>query len=237
MAGVKQALRSILGKLMFDELLVTVVREHGPNFRSLELAGETLRGATCRAGDKIQLMLSDGPRTYTPFAFDAEAGTLQLLAYLHGDSSGSTWARELTVGTSVMAFGPRASLPLTELDGPVVLFGDETSLAVAIALAQHRGARTQVQGIFEVASKAETESALADFDFVPHTLVERGDGTAHFGRVDQALRAVLRPEANLVLTGRAQSIQAVRAALKAHPVAARHSRVKPYWSVGKRGLD
>lgn len=233
MKRVKQALCSIVGKWMSDELIVTAVREHGTRFRSFELAGEALRGVAFRAGDKAQLLLPDGPRTYTPFAFDAQRGTMQLLAYMHGESPGSEWVRELTVGTRVSVCGPSSSLPLTEVDGPVVLFGDETSLALAIALAQHRGPRTRMNAVFEVASRADAEAVLADFEYMPHTLVERREDDSHLDRVGSELRRVIAPASHLVLTGRAQSIRAVRSSFKSQPVPASSRDAVAYWSMGR----
>ena len=45
------------------------------------------------------------------------------------------------------------------------------------------------------------------------------------------------PGADLVLTGNARTIQALRADLKQAPAVHAKQRVKAYWSPGKRGLD
>jgi hypothetical protein len=45
------------------------------------------------------------------------------------------------------------------------------------------------------------------------------------------------PASTLVLTGSAQSIQHLRAAMKARPISNVVQKVKAYWSAGKRGLD
>ena len=68
--------------------------------------------------------------------------------------------------------------------------------------------------------------------------VERKAGDAHLARVHERLRDVLRakPDATLVMTGRAQSIQALRSRLKGDGERAT-PKVKAYWAVGKAGLD
>ena len=68
--------------------------------------------------------------------------------------------------------------------------------------------------------------------------VERTPGDAHLMEVHARLREALgkRPGALLVMTGRAQSIQALKSRFKLEGPAV-SSRNKPYWSVGKTGLD
>jgi ferric-chelate reductase (NADPH) len=239
MATVKKLLGDVLGKLVFRELTVDQARSVAPGFRRLDLSGEGMRGAPFEAGDKVQIMLDGDMRTYTPFAVDRARGALSFLVYSHGDSPGAAWGRRVAVGDRIRVFGPRGSLPLTGLTGPVLLFGDETSFAVARALRDARGG--DVKGtafVFEVTSKAAAAAALAHLELGDAQVVERR-GEAHLDEVELQVRRELaaQPLANLVLTGKAQSIQALRARLKAKPPTYAGQKVKPYWAVGKRGLD
>lgn len=244
MASVKTVLGDLVGRLLFREAVVTGVRDVSPRFRRLTLAGKDLTGIACSPGDKVQLYLPSGDmRTYTPFAYDGARGEYQLLVYLHapdGDTPGASWGRSVAAGARVRLFGPRGSLPLTSLTGPVILFGDETSFAVARTLGE-RASAGPASLVFEVTDAAESRRVLDDLGVGGCELVARREADGHLPAVSERLRAALaaNPGAQLVLTGRAQSIQQVRAALKAQPAApgGAGQKVKAYWSVGKRGLD
>jgi NADPH-dependent ferric siderophore reductase len=134
--------------------------------------------------------------------------------------------------------GPRGSLPLAGLQGPVVLFGDETSFAVAHTLRNLRAGVGGVEQVFEVSSRDESERVLKEFHLSGSAVIERTPGEAHLPAVAERLRAALRqqPGASLVLTGRAQAIQELRSRLRADGVGAAQ-KVKAYWSAGKSGLD
>ena len=119
------SLKGFLGKLIFPELGVTKAEVITASFRRLTLAGASL--TKLAPGDKIQVSLAEGTRTYTPFAFDAAKGSLDLLVYSHGDTPGAKWGRAVAEADRVNVFGPRGSIAIAALAGPVVVFGDETS--------------------------------------------------------------------------------------------------------------
>lgn len=239
MASGKAILGGMLGRFLFRDARVARVRDVSPHFRWMELEGDALRGVSWSAGDKVQVYLpSVGMRTYTPLAWDAARGATQLLVYLHGNSPGAEWGRNARVGDGCQFMGPRGSLALASLQGPVVLFGDETSFAVAHALRNLRAGAEGVEQVFEVSSRDESESVLRELHLSDGAMVERAPGEGHLPAVAEQLGAALkrRPGAHLVMTGRAQAIQALRARLRADGVDAPR-KVKAYWAVGKRGLD
>ncbi len=234
MASVKAVLGETLGRFIFRAATVARVAEVGPAFRRIWLEGEGLRGADWQPGDKARVFLGDaGLRTYTPISWDAARGATELLVYLHSRTPGADWARGLRGGESVQLFGPHRSLSLQ--DGPLVLFGDETSFAVAQSLRENRP-RGQVRTVFEVSRKAECAPALEALGLLGDE-VERAPGDAHLDEVIGRLRELLRGDrARLVLTGKAQTLQTVRARLKSERIPFSPA-VRAYWSVGKRGLD
>lgn len=177
-------------------------------------------------------------RTYTPLAWDSARGATQLLVYLHGNSPGAEWGRDVRVGDRCQFMGPRGSLALSSLQGPVVLFGDETSFAVAHTLRNLRAGADGVEQVFEVSSGDASESVLRELHLSDSALVERAPDEGHLPTVAERLGAALKrhPGAHLVMTGRAQAIQALRARLREEGVSAAQ-KVKAYWSAGKRGLD
>jgi NADPH-dependent ferric siderophore reductase len=236
MASAKTFIGSVLGSFLFHKATVTLVRELSPRFRWLELEGTSLRGEPCEAGDKVQVFLPGiGMRTYTPLAWNSRKGSVAFLVHLHGSGPGADWGRQARAGDEVRFLGPRHSLKLGEQPGPVVLFGDETSFGVAYSL--RTDGKRDVTCVFEVSQRAEVAPVLRELG-LEDTDVERRDGDAHLSEVHERLRAALQrtPGAQLVMTGRAQSIQALKARFKTEG-ASPSGKNKAYWSVGKTGLD
>jgi NADPH-dependent ferric siderophore reductase len=236
MASAKELVGNVLGRLFFHDATVTRVRELSPRFREIELEGAALRSLSWRAGDKVQVATPGmNMRTYTPLHWDTERGATAFLVYLHGSSPGAQWGREARAGASVQFFGPRRSLSLDDHPGATVFFGDETSFGVAHAFKKTRAAQS-FTSVFEVSHPEESAAVLGELGL--EGAVARTAGEAHLAEVHERLRAALQahPEACLVMTGKAQSIQALRGQLKASGLKP-SSRVKAYWSVGKTGLD
>jgi len=228
MASGKGILLSALGRVALTDGVVARVETLAPTLRRLQLGGPALRGASARPGDKLQVVLpSRDVRTLTPIAWDPVAGTCAIIVYVGDRGAASAtplqaWALAVAAGTAVRFLGPQRSLALPNATSALLIVGDETSIGVAAAAAS---AGHQVTALLEVTG-APALAALG----LRAELVERRQGDGH--HADLAARvAALAPAAALVaLTGRAQTIQAVR---RRGLVA----RVVPYWSTGKRGLD
>jgi len=234
------SIRALLAQLVFKEFSVEDVADVSAHFRRFKISGESLRENRSAPGDKVQIMIGDiGPRTFTPFAADANAGTFDILAYVHGDAPAAAWARTTQAGTRFRAFGPRGSLALNSLAGPVVMFGDETSFGAAKSLFDLRGGADGLSFVFESTDTDEAKAVLTELGMSEAAVVRREPGRTHLSELESQLRAALelRGDASLVLTGHAQMIQAVRARLKARPVKHRGQKVKAYWADGKKGLD
>lgn len=241
MASGKGILLDALGGLLLREAVVRAVRDVAAGFRAVELAGPGLQGVTFHLGDKLQVLLPGRDvRTFTPLRWDGEAGVTELLIYHHrpsGDPAptpATAWIRALAVGDRCRFVGPQRSLRLPAA-GPVVLFGDETSGAVARAFAAVPG--VELACVFETSGASELRAALGASVDAP-SLVPREPAEAHLPALVDHLQAALarRAGATLLLTGRAQAIQGVRAGLKARAVSAASSN-RAYWSAGKVGLD
>jgi len=237
MASGKGLLMEALGRLLLRESRVTAVKSVGDRLVSIELSGAGLCGVAWVPGDKVQVLLpSRDARTYTPVRWDSAAGVTELLVYRHpGDTPGTAWSRAVAVGDVCRFVGPQRSVRAPD-DRPVVLFGDETSFAVARALASSLPAG-RVAAVFEVASRADSDASLRSLDLADAVTVERAADGAHHVLVAERLRDALarKAGAELVMTGCAQSIQAVRALIKA--AGAKPGTSKAYWSVGWTGLD
>jgi NADPH-dependent ferric siderophore reductase len=171
-------------------------------------------------------------------SWDTSQGRAEIVAYLHPRSGvptpGADWARTVEKGSACQLFGPQRSLRVDAGTRFVVLFGDETSFGVARALRTVSDTRP----VFEVDDPVEARVVLAGLGIEEPVLVKRASEDSHLDAAAGALRDALdaEPTAPLLLTGRAQSIHAVKAYFKASGRVP-PSRTKAYWSVGKTGLD
>ena len=240
MASFGTVLRDKLSQIVFKALVIAEVRDLSPHFRRFRVGAPWLRGAACAPGDKLQIMINEaGPRTYSPFGHDADSGTLELVAYVHGETPTATWVRSARPGGTLRVFGPRGSLSLASVTGPVVFVGDETSFGTALALQRARAAADGVSYVFEATNVEEADGVLRELGLKGAVTVARQPGHGHLGALERAVRDAFeqRPHARLVLTGHAQTIQGLRKRLKEQPVQSSGQSVKAYWADGKRGLD
>ncbi|AFK56215.1 siderophore-interacting protein [Tistrella mobilis] len=221
---------------------VAAVETLSPHFRLITLEGTALKDVAWTIGQKLQVAMGTGmtARTYTPIFWDAAAGRTQLLAYLHdqdaasGAAPGSRWAAALTAGAGCHVFGPRRSLDLTGAGGPVVVFGDETSFALAASL----GAEGDAEGhLFEVTDVAASRLVLARMGLNGARVIGRQAGDTHLAVAEAELTRLAARRVRFALTGKASSIQRMSRALKTIGVPAARIRAKAYWAPGKTGLD
>ncbi|MFD1035924.1 siderophore-interacting protein [Sphingomonas hankookensis] len=224
--------------LFMRHAVVANVDDMGGGFRLITLEGPALRNAAWTPGHKIQIAMGStfATRTYTPLEWDAAAGRTRILGYAHGAGPGSEWLVKLTAGAECDIFGPRRSLAVEGTSGPLVLFGDETSMGLAHALRRQARERS-VLCQFEVSDVATAESALAKLDVGDATLVRRERDGQHLYRLVEPLSALAAAGATFVLTGHASSIQQVRQQLRRWGVPAARMVTKAYWATGKAGLD
>lgn len=242
MNRITKALADTTSKVLFRASEVTAVVDVAPDLRSIELSGEALRKATWQVGDKVQVRTGlDGLtlRTYTPISWDATRGSTRLLAYPHGDGPGSAWVRAASVGSPCQLFGPRRSLKLGDLAGPILFVGDETSFALVAAWHGQHPAAPPVAELFEVDDLDGSNLALGSLGVPSAQLFRREEGAAHVDRLAATSIELLHahPDASLCLTGKAQTIAAVRRQIKAAGLSTRAASAKAYWDENRSGLD
>jgi NADPH-dependent ferric siderophore reductase len=105
---------------------------------ALTFEGQALTGVDWVPGQKVQIAMGEGfvTRTYTPVEWEAKAGRAAIVGYAHGGGPGSAWLRDIKPGNECDILGPRASIDTRAISGPLVLFGDETSIGLAGAIAR-----------------------------------------------------------------------------------------------------
>lgn len=216
MASGKGTILRWLGGVALRSTTVTAVAAPAPRYLRVRLRGEVARG---EPGDKVQVLLpGDDVRTYSPFAWAEEGGgarSFSLLVFVHGDTPATRWAKALRVGDTVRFVGPQRALRMP--DGPLVLVGDETSLA---AVASYEEARPgQVRAVFEGDVPA---AVLADLG-LRAAVCAAGEVASHLADTPGAVG----------VTGSAALIQRVREALNGRAA----PRVKAHWIAGRVGID
>lgn len=209
----------------------------GECFRIITLSGDALRNASWTPGDKVEVQLGGWTRrTYTPIEWDEKTGRTRILAFTHATGPGAQWAANVQIGDECILFGPRRSIKLKPSSQPVILIGDETSLGLSAAIASTARNTTSV---FDVSSPADALTA-ADALKLPHCQMgEKQPDATPSPLLQQALIQALAkaPEADVILTGNAKSIQAWLPLLKSQGVGAGRRQAKAYWAPGKTGLD
>jgi len=235
MASLLDRTVDLASQLWLRDATAAEVERLGPSFTRIALEGEALRGVSWTPGAKVQVHMGGLTyRTYTPTAWDPDAGTTELLACDHGDGPGSAWVRTVAPGDPVGLFGPRGSLGLDKVSGRTIVVGDETSIALAVALGTVAAAEP-VERIFEATDPDATVEVLAAVGLDRATVVPVG------ARDDLTAVLLDRLDApgstTLVLTGDQATVKHVRAALRAADVRPARTLAKAYWAEGRTGLD
>jgi NADPH-dependent ferric siderophore reductase len=230
-------------RLITHDARVDAVHALSPHFRLVSLRGEALRRAGDRPGDKVQVRVEGMAfRTFTPFRLGDGDDALTLLGYLHGTAPAARWLGGVAPGDRCHVLGPRRSMDLAAIDRSTVFVGDETSLALALALCGTPLGGLDTHFIFEVDDAAEVRSVLeaTGRGMLQHAwLVERRPGGTHLADVETALARYAGADSfrQYVLSGQAQTIQRLQRGLKAAGARPSQMLVKAYWSPGKVALD
>ncbi|QIG79376.1 siderophore-interacting protein [Stakelama tenebrarum] len=171
--------KALIG-LMMKRAIVTACEDPGGGFRLVTLEGAALRRVAWTAGQKAQIAMGSAfvARTYTPIEWNVEAGRTRILGYAHGDGPGSDWLLSLAPGDECDLFGPRASLNVSGVAGPLSVFGDETSMGLAYALI-HQHAEWPVECQFEANDITACEQVVTRLGLSTATLVARRRDDAH----------------------------------------------------------
>lgn len=211
---------------------VADVQQPAPGFVLVTLVGEGLGDSKWHAGDRVSLRTpEDELRNYTPFDWDNAAGSARLLGVGLASGPGTHFLNSLTVGNQVQVIGPKKSINL-DLELAPIIVGDETVLGLCAAWNnEHPTMKATV--VLEAANSDACRAASQAIDVTPHSVV--GDRDALITAVIELARA--NPTMPLILSGRTQTIAAVRRALKSANLQARPTTVRAYWDENRAGLD
>ncbi|HWJ97940.1 MAG TPA: hypothetical protein VNQ33_07250 [Acidimicrobiales bacterium] len=234
MPALVDRLASAATKPLTRTLTVEAVSDLADGFRRVDLRSSGV--LRWEPGQKVQVHVKGFEfRTYTPFAWDGER--VSLLAALDATGPGTALVASLEPGTEVSVFGPRRAMDLSKVAAAPILIGDETSFALGAAWDQH-GSVPAAAHLYEVTHPEPSAQVCATLGFDHATLVERTADEGHADRLTELAVDLVRstPDAPLVLTGKAQTIRAIRGALKAAGLSPA-TRVKAHWDPNRSGLD
>lgn len=234
MPALVDRLASAATKPLTRTLTVTGVADIAEEFRRIDLrtAGE-LRW---EPGQKVQVHVKGFEfRTYTPFASDGDR--VSLLAALDASGPGTSLIAALGAGDEIAVFGPRRAMDLSKVAAAPIVIGDETSFALGAAWEQH-GSVPAAAHLYEVSHPDPSAAACEALGIGGATLVERTADDGHLERLSELAVDLVRatPDASLILTGRAQTIRAIRGTLKSAGLGPA-TRVKAHWDPNRSGLD
>jgi NADPH-dependent ferric siderophore reductase len=129
-------------------------------------------------------------------------------------------------GASVIVLGPRSSLVLEEASSDILFFGDETTIGLASALKENKAA-SKLAFFFEANSLEESRLILQRFSLTESSLYP----LLSHEKVAMDLKKSFddNREATIILSGKQQSIVAIREKLYALGVPAEKIIIKVYW--------
>lgn len=217
-----KALFASLADFLLKHSRVTQVTPLSSSLVRFDVAGDELRDVKWTPGDKAQILIpGQAVRTYTPFGWRDDA--VSFLGFIHGATPGSNWLRTLHAGDPVDFLGPQKSLSAAGISGPVVVVGDETSIAVARAFSESR----RVVVVLEAGDVDATREVCAKLGLSNSSVVPRGELDALATHVKTHAASGATP----FFTGRAATIQQLKQRLQLK------GATRAYWADGKRGLD
>jgi len=239
MSLISKTLGSVLEKTVMAPAQITSVTALG-RFRLIELRGEGLKKSGWSPGDKLRVKLGDlDLRTYTPFSWDDKKGIARLLAWLPGRGPGSAWAETAKPGQGFYFKGPKESLALSKVkEGPVVFFGDETSVGAAAALRALRVGDKEVRFIFELGELDDAEVVLIALGMADAVRVGKSDDGSHLKAIRKQIVewGQQMDSPRIFLVGNQESVKELKRKIEDKLPDAK-VKAKVYWREGKKGLD
>lgn len=235
MARSAGALSRAVARMIARQATIVAIERLAGDLVAITLEASGFRGVAWTPGDKVQIAMGSvfETRTYTPIEWDAKRGRTRIIGYLHGAGPGCTWLRQAAEGDTCDVLGPRHSLDVRKPVGRIAFIGDETSLGLVYA-----GARQQDCSYLLEADNADAIMQIAKgWSLGDGIVTAREPGDYHLGGWMVELSALADQGATFVLTGKAQTIQRLKAGLNEFGVPSSRIMTKAYWAPGKTGLD
>ena len=179
-------------------------------------------------------------RDYTPRAFDAAQGWLQLEFVLHGHGPATAWAAAAQPGDWLGIVGPRGSRVVPDVHDAYLLAGDETALPAIGRWLAMLPADLAVVVLAEVDGPADQIELPARSRLQLHWLHRDGRPAGEGRQLLDAVRALALPQGSVYAWVAAESAQmrAVRQHLQHdRGFDAAHLHAAGYWKRGQADHD
>jgi NADPH-dependent ferric siderophore reductase len=223
---------SVMGRFLTPAVVGDVV-VHAPALRTITLTASKRIDWT--PGDMIRIAVRDlSLRAYTPL--NVEAGSVTFLAHLAGSGPGSEWCARAETGQECRILRQKSIDLRKHVPAPVMVGARRRSASTS-----PRPSRSPTRRRASSRSTTLTPPpwrSLTTARARPRSSPGKprtGTSTSSGGTVVDLLTS--QPDATLCLTGRAQTIAALRRRLKDAGLAGRTAAVKAYWDVNRAGLD
>ncbi len=176
-------------------------------------------------------------RNYSPFNFNKEAGTFDVLFHLHDRSAaGSNFVTRLTKGDSIKLLMPRGKQFFASNAKIHFSVGDETSLGSSLSIKE---AVEESGSLFICLHELDECSALEKLNLYGYHCPKNNTM-----RMIESLNDFLREEKDSIsddevvfyLTGNGERMSLIRKFLKARGVSPKCIKSQAYWIEGKKGL-
>ena len=145
---------------------------------------------------------------------------------MHGKGPGALWARDAKAGSKATILGPRGSLVLNEELKEVVFFGDETTFGLAYAIKENFK-HLDVKCFFENTDLSESKPVLEKFNLHNSTLYTLSQYDIIASDIARGYKS--SATSKIVLSGKQQSIVAIRQKLYTLGILPEDIIVKVYW--------
>jgi NADPH-dependent ferric siderophore reductase len=219
-------------------LEVVALEDVTPGLRRITLTGDDLRSFEFQAGQDLMIMLRvDAERTtsrrYTIRRFDRPQLRLDLeMVVHHGSGPGMRWANELQPGDRLNAVGPRGKIYLAENVDWHLFAGDESAIAVTLAMMEAIPPSQSALAFIEIDSP-DFEIPI-DFGEDPRrrfTWVHRSRGSSVVDVVASA--EIPAGTGHAYFNGEVVLVSSLKQAALARGLSEEQLAVKAYWGRGK----
>ena len=237
MAQSAGALNRAVARMIAKQAKIIAVETLADGFVELALEASGFRDVAWTPGGKVQIAMGSvfETRTYTPIDWDVARGHIRIVGFLHGAGPGSAWLRGAKPGDTCHVLGPRHSLDVRSVAGPIAFYGDETSIGLAYAVSRQNASSCSYR--FEASDPESLRQVTDTWGLRDVNVVARGVDDDHLGAWTAEVPALAAAGATFILTGKAQTIQQLKAILKRAGVQSSRMVSKAYWAPGKLGLD
>lgn len=206
-----------------------------PSVRKILFNGD-FRNLKYKVGSYVDFRVSDTEaRRYTASYADSKNGVLELIVHLHGEGSGSHFMKNLKIGDKVDNNPPRTYRYYDESAEKFVIFGDETSLGLALSfLPVLKKNNQKFKFIFEL---DDENKAIPELLGLENCIVFPKNGSFRKEEWVSELPVITTldwQDANFVLTGNVKSAQTFKKVIKDKTNG--NVYLHGYWLEGKKGL-